>query len=182
MLSCVGNGPHSHRHPRGSAREPVREGRSWEALPEGQHGQSQPPGCPGARHTSSAPGVVPALLGWAGLCCLHPPQCPGSTSCTHRPRESRHPKILSALPAPQLLPATLTKPPPRGLMHSHPPSSPRSWHTLEVGFWVPLCCSITQAYSTSAWHGLVGPPVHTTGSECKVLCPKGPLQTSQIPH
>lgn len=97
MVSCVGNGPHSHRHPRGSATAPGREGRSWEALPEERHDQSQPPGgCPGAGHTSSAPGAVPALPGWAGLCCPHPLQRPGSASCTHRPRESRHPELLSA--------------------------------------------------------------------------------------
>lgn len=43
MVSCVGNGPHSHRHPRGSATAPGREGGSWEALPEERHDQSQPP-------------------------------------------------------------------------------------------------------------------------------------------
>lgn len=107
MLSCVGNAP-PPTGTRGSATKPGREGGSWEALPERQHDQSLPPGCPGARHSSSAAGVAPALPGWAGLCCPHSPQCPGSTSCTHRTRESRHPELLSALIRTTAAAATLT--------------------------------------------------------------------------
>lgn len=119
-------------------------------------GEMAPTGTPGQCHRTWEPAP---RLSW-------------SQSCTHSPREPRYPELLPAqhtFLCHSCCLQPLTKLTPRGFMRPHPHSSARSWYTLEVGFWVPLRCSITQASSISAQHGLLGPPAHPTGSECKVL-------------
>lgn len=58
--------------------------------------------------------------------------------------------------------------------------SPELAHT-GVGFCVSLC-SITQAFSTSAWRGLVEPLLTPQAVSAKFSAPKRPLQEPQVPR